>query len=59
MSAPAPALVVSGLRVTLRGTDIDIVDDISFSIQPGEVLGLVADGIARAAIGIDRTRGGE
>ena len=43
MSAPAPALVVSGLRVTLRGTDIDIVDDISFSIQPGEVLGLVGE----------------
>jgi peptide/nickel transport system ATP-binding protein len=43
VSAPAPALVVSGLRVTLRGTDIDIVDDISFSIQPGEVLGLVGE----------------
>jgi peptide/nickel transport system ATP-binding protein len=43
VSTPAPALVVSGLRVTLRGTDIDIVDDISFSIQPGEVLGLVGE----------------
>ena len=43
MSAPAPALVVSGLRVSLRGTDTDIVDDVSFSIQPGEVLGLVGE----------------
>jgi peptide/nickel transport system ATP-binding protein len=43
VSTTAPALVVSGLRVSLRGTDIDIVDDISFSIQPGEVLGLVGE----------------
>jgi oligopeptide/dipeptide ABC transporter ATP-binding protein len=43
MNAAAPALVVSGLRVGLRGTDIDIVDDVSFSIQPGEVLGLVGE----------------
>jgi peptide/nickel transport system ATP-binding protein len=43
VSAPAPALVVSGLRVSLRGTDTDIVDDVSFSIQPGEVLGLVGE----------------
>jgi peptide/nickel transport system ATP-binding protein len=43
VNAAAPALVVSGLRVSLRGTDIDIVDDVSFSIQPGEVLGLVGE----------------
>ena len=43
MSAPAPALVVTGLRVSLRGTDEDIVDDVSFSIQPGEVMGLVGE----------------
>ena len=43
MSAPPPALVVTGLRVTLRGTDTDIVDDVSFAIQPGEVLGLVGE----------------
>jgi peptide/nickel transport system ATP-binding protein len=43
MNAATPALVVSGLRVSLRGTDVDIVDDISFSIQPGEVLGLVGE----------------
>jgi peptide/nickel transport system ATP-binding protein len=43
MNAAPPALVVSGLRVSLRGTDTDIIDDISFSIQPGEVLGLVGE----------------
>ena len=42
-TTPAPALVVAGLRVSLRGTDDDIVDDVSFSIQPGEVLGLVGE----------------
>jgi peptide/nickel transport system ATP-binding protein len=39
----APAVVVEDLRITLRGTDIDIVDDISFAIAPGEVLGLVGE----------------
>ncbi len=43
MSTPGPALVVAGLRVSLRGTGDDIVDDVSFSIQPGEVLGLVGE----------------
>jgi peptide/nickel transport system ATP-binding protein len=43
VSIPPPALVVTGLRVSLRGTDTDIVDDVSFSIQPGEVLGLVGE----------------
>jgi peptide/nickel transport system ATP-binding protein len=43
VSAPAPALVVTDLRVSLRGTDTDIVDEVSFSIQPGEVLGLVGE----------------
>jgi peptide/nickel transport system ATP-binding protein len=43
VSAPAPALVVTGLRVSLRGSDADIVDEVSFSIQPGEVLGLVGE----------------
>ena len=42
-AAAAPALVVTGLRVSLRGTGDDIVDDVSFSVQPGEVLGLVGE----------------
>ena len=45
MSQPAegPAIVVENLRLNLRGTDIDIVDDVSFEIAPGEVLGLVGE----------------
>jgi peptide/nickel transport system ATP-binding protein len=43
VTTPAPALIVTGLRVSLRGTDTDIIDDVSFSIQPGEVLGLVGE----------------
>ena len=53
MSAPAPALVVTGLRVSLRGTDEDIVDDVSFSIQPGEVMGLVGEsGSGKTTVGL-------
>ena len=43
MNAAAPAVVVEGLRVGVRGTGYDIVDDVSFAIQPGEVLGLVGE----------------
>jgi peptide/nickel transport system ATP-binding protein len=37
------AIEVSGLRVEVRRTGVDIVDDISFSIDAGEVLGLVGE----------------
>ena len=41
MSAPAPAIVVDRLRINVRGTTRDIVDDISFEIAPGEhVIGI-------------------
>jgi peptide/nickel transport system ATP-binding protein len=43
MSARAPAVVVEKLKIVVRGTNRDIVDDISFAIQPGEVLGLVGE----------------
>jgi len=36
-------LVVEDLRVTLAGTQIDVVDDVSFSVGPGEILGLVGE----------------
>jgi peptide/nickel transport system ATP-binding protein len=36
-------LVVEGLRIVLAGTNADVVDDVSFSVQPGEVLGLVGE----------------
>ena len=43
MSVIEPAIVVEGLKVVVQGTGNDIVDDISFTIAPGEVLGLVGE----------------
>ncbi len=43
MSAAAPAIVVERLKVVVAATGHDIVDDVSFSIAPGEVLGLVGE----------------
>ena len=43
MSAVAPAIVVERLKVVVAATGHDIVDDVSFSIAPGEVLGLVGE----------------
>jgi peptide/nickel transport system ATP-binding protein len=43
MSAQEPAVVVTDLRIDIAGTGDDIVDEISFAIQPGEVLGLVGE----------------
>jgi peptide/nickel transport system ATP-binding protein len=43
MSGAQPAVVVEGLRVVVRGTGTDIVDDVSFAVSPGEVLGLVGE----------------
>ena len=42
-AAEQPAIVVENLRLNLAGTNIDIVDDVNFSIAPGEVLGLVGE----------------
>jgi peptide/nickel transport system ATP-binding protein len=38
-----PALEVENLRVDLQGGDTDIVDDVSFAVAEGEVLGLVGE----------------
>ena len=42
-AAAAPAVVVDRLKIIVHGTNDDIVDDISFDIGPGEVLGLVGE----------------
>jgi peptide/nickel transport system ATP-binding protein len=43
MSTPGPTIVVQDLKVVVRGTGNDIVDEVSFAIAPGEVLGLVGE----------------
>lgn len=37
------ALVVEGLRVGVRGHPVDLLRDVSFSVAPGEILGLVGE----------------
>jgi peptide/nickel transport system ATP-binding protein len=43
LPAREAAIEVSNLRVEVRRSGVDIVDDISFSIAAGEVLGLVGE----------------
>ena len=53
MSAAEPAVAVEGLRIVLRDTEIDIVDEVSFTIAPGEVLGLVGEsGSGKTTVGL-------
>jgi peptide/nickel transport system ATP-binding protein len=48
-----PVLQVEGLRVELEGRAIDIVDEISFEIGAGEVLGLVGEsGSGKSTVGL-------
>ena len=53
VSAAEPTVAVEGLRIVLRDTEIDIVDEVSFSIAPGEVLGLVGEsGSGKTTVGL-------
>ena len=46
-------LEVEGLRIEVEGRGDDIVDDISFAIQGGEVLGLVGEsGSGKSTVGL-------
>jgi peptide/nickel transport system ATP-binding protein len=46
-------LQVDKLRIELEGSGIDIVDDVSFHIDPGEVLGLVGEsGSGKTTVGL-------
>lgn len=43
MMASQARLAVNGLRIVLAGSAIDVVDEVSFSVAAGEVLGLVGE----------------
>jgi peptide/nickel transport system ATP-binding protein len=49
----ATAVEVRDLRVELTGRDVDVVDEISLEIRPGEVLGLVGEsGSGKTTVGM-------
>ena len=49
----APVLEVENLRVEVEGRGVDIVDEISFTISAGEVLGLVGEsGSGKSTVGV-------
>src|SRR6478609_3807577 len=49
----APSIVVAGLRIELTGSGRDVVDDVSFTIHPGQVMGLVGEsGSGKTTVGL-------
>ena len=48
-----PSIVVAGLRIELTGSGRDVVDDVSFTINPGQVMGLVGEsGSGKTTVGL-------
>jgi peptide/nickel transport system ATP-binding protein len=53
MSATDYAVIVEDLRLDVAATGVDIVDEVSFRIRPGEVLGLVGEsGSGKTTVGL-------
>jgi peptide/nickel transport system ATP-binding protein len=49
----APALEVLDLRIVVAKSRADVVDDITFSLEPGEILGLVGEsGSGKTTVGL-------
>src|SRR6187549_753948 len=52
-TAHEPSVDVTDLRVALTGSGVDVVDEISVEVRPGEVLGLVGEsGSGKTTVGL-------